>query len=275
MSAAPTAAWPDAGWPAVPQRYRGVWARSLLDALGQRDDRSYVRWLQTSVWHADLRIPLAARPEAMQPPGAEPGRQRSLQRAGQQGFCGVTEVWQQAGSEVCTWHRRSDFQPARQAADAGLMVFDTPDRLTETGVHAPYLEVWDRLSDSTGRFVVLAGLDGLGHDTQERVLVAGRYLMRVRPRRLAWPDASQTLLSLGDVIARHPALAGQLLDFEISFGTLEAGRWTIEQSTLPEREGCSLACVLQRESVLHARINGDMSDQRWQILEWSCAEASV
>ena len=275
MSAAPSVAWPEADWAAVPQRYRGVWTRTLLDAPGQRDDRSFVRWLQASVWHADLRVPPAARPTAAPPPLIETDPQRALRLAGQQGFCGVTEVRLQAGSEVCTWHRRSDFQPARDGADAGWMVFDTPDRLIETGVHTPYLEVWQRLPDSVGRCIVLAGLDSSGRDNQERVLVAGRYLMRVRPRRLAWPGNLQAGQALAEVLARHPALADELLDFEISFGALDAGRWTIEQSTLPEREGCSLACRLQRESALHARISGDVTDQRWQILEWSCAESSV
>ncbi|MBC7446253.1 MAG: hypothetical protein H7273_12420 [Polaromonas sp.] len=275
MSAAPPVDWPEAGWPAVPQRYRGVWVRTLLEAPGQRDDRSFVRWLQASVWHADLRVPPAARPSAASPPLVEASLERALRLAGQQGFCGVTEVRPQAGSEVCTWHRRSDFQPARDGADAGWMVFDTPDCLIETGVHAPYLEVWQRLPDSVGRCIVLAGLDSLGHDNQERVLVAGRYLMRVRPRRLAWPNNLQAGQSLAEVLARYPEIAGELLDFEISFGVLNAGRWTIEQSTLPGLEARSLPCSLQRESLQHARVIGEATGHRWQILEWSGTESSV
>jgi hypothetical protein len=275
MSTVQAGVLPGADGSAVPARYRGVWARTLLEAPGERDDRSFVRWLQTSVWHADLRIPVMARPVAAQPPGAQPGQPLALRLAGQQGFCGITEVRQQAEGEVCTWHRRSDFQPARDGADAGWMVFDTPHRLTETGVHAPYLEVWERLPDSVGRCIVLAGLDSSGRDSQERVLVAGRYLMRVRPRRLAWPGDLQAGQALAEVLARHPALAGELLDFEISFGSLDAGRWTIEHSTLPELEGRSLPCRLQHESELQARIEGDFSTLSWQIIEWNCMDSSV
>ena len=275
MNATFATPWPDAGRPAVPQRYLGVWVRTLLEAPGLRDDTSFVRWLQTNVWHADLRVPRDALASAALQALTESDPQRLLQLASQQGFCGVTEVRPQDGKEVCIWHRRTDFQPAQEVTDAGWMAFDTPDRLIETGVHAPYLEVWERLPDSVGRFIVLAGLDGLGHDNFERVLVAGRYLMRVRPRRLAWPVELPAGLSLAEVIARLPVQAGELLDFEISFGALDAGRWTIKQSTLPGLEGRSLAWTLQRESALHARISGDVTDQRWQIIEWSCSESSV
>jgi hypothetical protein len=275
MSTVQSGALPGADGSAVPDRYRGVWARTLLEAPGVRDDRSFVRWLQASVWHADLRIPLMARPVAAHPPGAHPAQQLALRLAGQQGFCGMTEVRQQAAGEVCTWHRLSDFQPEREAADAGLMVFDAPDRVIETGLNASYFEVWERLPGSTGRAIVLAGLDETGQDNAERVLVAGRYLMRVRPRRLALPSEREPGQSLADVVARHPDLAREILDFEISFGCLDAGRWTIEHSTLPELEGLSLPCRLQHESEFQARIEGDFSTLPWQIIEWDCIDSSV
>jgi hypothetical protein len=220
-----------------------------------------VRWLQTSLWHADLRIPAMA-----------PGTDALLQLASQQGFCGVTQVAHQASGEVCTWQRRLDFQPPRADVDAGLMVFETPERVIETGVHAPYLEIWERLSDSTGRFIALAGLNEAGGDMQERFLVAGRYAMHVRPRRLDWPVdtlAGQTLL---DVMARHPGMAQDLLDFEISFGTLEAGYWTIEQSTLPALGGASFPFVARQRTHSQASVDGPVGAGFWQILEWCCAE---
>lgn len=275
MSAVQAGVLPGAGGSAVPDRYRGVWARTLLEAPGVRDDRSFVRWLQTSVWHADLRIPLMARPVTAQAPGAQPGQPLALRLAAQQGFCGMTEVRQQAAGEVCTWHRLSDFQPAREAADAGVMVFDGPDRVIETGLHASYLEVWERLPGSTGRSIVLAGLDETGQDNAERVLVAGRFLMRVRPRRLVLSPDRETQPSLADVVARHPEIAREILDFEISYGVLDAGRWTIEHSTLPELEGRSLPCRLQHESEFQARIEGDFSILPWQVIEWDCTDSSI
>jgi len=251
---------------AVPDHYRGVWIRKLLETPQLRDVTTFVSWMQASAWHADLRIPESAR---------QGGVPTVHMRASQQGFCGVTAVTQEAPGEVCTWHRRMDFQPPRAEVDAGLMVFETPDRVIETGLHATYLEVWERLPDSTGQTIVLGGLDSAGGDTQERVLVAGSYLMQVRPRRLAWPHDRPPGQSLAELVAHHPALAREMLDFEISFGILEAGRWTIERSTLPEREGRSGPCVLQREAESRAHITGGFSSGPWQILEWSCSESSV
>ena len=245
----------------VPDRYRGVWARRLLETPQQRDEKTFVRWLQTSLWHADLRIPAKAL-----------GTDAQILLASQQGFCGVTQVTQQASGEVCTWHRRSDFQPPRADVDAGLMVFESPERVIETGVHAPYLEIWERLPDSTGRFIALAGLDAAGGDTQERFLVAGRYAMHVRPRRLAWPPGTQAGQTLPEVLVKHPVHAVALLDFEISFGTLDAGHWTIEQSTLPTLKGACLPMVVHQRHATQADIDSPLCGGHWQILEWTCSE---
>ena len=192
--------------------------------------------------------------------------------ADQQGFCGVTEVTQTTEGEVCTWQRRFDFQPPRPDVDAGLMVFETPERVIETGLHAPYLEVWQRLPDSTGRFIALAGLNQAGGDSQERFLVAGRYAMRVRPRRAAWPPDMPAGSTLAEVLSQHPAQANTLLDFDISFGTLEAGQWRIEQSTLPELRGACVPFAVTRLDEAHARIDAGTATGQWQILEWCCSD---
>jgi hypothetical protein len=248
----------------VPDRYRGVWARRLLETPQQRDESSFVRWLQTRLWHADLRIPART-----------PGTGAPPQLASQQGFCGVTQVTQQAGGEVCTWHRRLDFQPPRAEVDAGLMVFEAPERVIETGVHAPYLEIWERLPDSTGPYIALAGLDEAGGDTQERFLVAGRYAMHVRPRCMAWPPGTQAGQTLLDVMAGHPDMAQDLLDFEISFGTLEAGQWTIEQSTLPALNGACLPFAVARAKAKPAEVSCPGLGELWQVLDWAGQEVLV
>jgi len=248
----------------VPERYQGVWVRKLLETPEQRDDSTAVRWLQTGLWHADLRVPCPT-----------PAADAPLELARQQGFCGVTEVTQTPQGEVCTWQRRLDFQPPRPDADAGLMVFETPDRVIETGIHAPYLEVWERLPDSTGCFIALAGIDAAGYDTQERFLVAGRYAMQVRPRHSAWPPGTATGQSLAEVLARHPELAPSLLDFEISFGTLENGLWTVEQSTLPTLRGACAALNLRQLDATQARVDSSSGAAHWQILEWRCDERFV
>lgn len=246
----------------VPDRYRGVWARTLLQTPQGKDERTWVRWLQTGLWHADLRVPEAARQQT--PPAL----------ARQQGFCGVTQIETPAsgGADICTWLRRFDFQPPRGTPDAGHMVFDGPDRLIETGVHGHYLEVWQRLPGSQGRSMALAGRDAHGQDNGARVLVAGRYLMHVRPRSTDWPADTAVEDDLASVIARHPAQNADWLDMEISFGEWADARWTVEHSTLPAFEQRSHPCVLQRLTDDSAQIQGGRLAGTWSVLEWQEAQ---
>jgi hypothetical protein len=244
----------------VPNNYRGVWQRDLLQTPTMRDDSSFVRWMQTSHWHADLRVPDSFMP---------------LKAENQQGFCGVTLVEKVAERQVCTWHRRMDFQPPRLHIDAGVMRFPTLDTVEETGVHTDYFEAWSRLPDSTGRFIALAGLDEEGNDSQSRLLLAGRYLMYVRPRAMPWPLALPMGQSLADLIFSQPELKNECLDFEISFGTLDAGVWRIEQSTLQKKKSQSLALTIIRSSPSSAITRGSFVGVNWQVLEWTCTDSAV
>jgi hypothetical protein len=241
--------------PPVPERYRGVWVRTLLETPEGSDTTTFVRWLQTAHWHADLRVPVAAREGA-----ASPER-----LALQQGFCGVTTVTPDADGEVCQWHRGVDFQPPRRHPDAGRMRFDGPDRVVETGIHGQYLEVWERLPGATGRRMVLESMSGTG----TRLLIAGRYAMRVRPRTAAWPAATQAGDALSNLLQRHPEGAAGWLDFEISFGTLDSDVFHVERSTLPAMEGSTHEWRLQRRGDVEAMLQG----ARWRILEWHPADA--
>ena len=243
--------------PGVPGRYRGVWVRTLLETPELQDTTTVVRWLQTSAWHADLRIP-AARPRVPADP---------------HGFCGITQVDTLSDAEQCQWHRRTDVQPPGPLADAGWMVFEGPHRVIETGVHGPYREVWERLPDSVGRCVALAGLDRDGTDDGMRWLVAGAYMMRVRPRRAAWPADTRRGDTLASVVARHPAMAVPLFDFEISFGRLDAGVWAIEHSTAPALEGRRVPCALRRLDGARAQVEmaGESADAPMaaaRVIEW-------
>ena len=192
----------------VPPRYRGVWQRTLLQTPEGRDTTTRVHWLQTEGWHADLRVPAGIDPAT--PAG----------RAQLQGFCGITRIsgGHDGQPEVCTWHRRWDIQPPRSTPDAGHMVFETPDRLIETGVHAQYLEVWERLPGSDGPFRALAQVDDRGDPTGVWRFEAGRYAQQLRggSRSAAdWPADLQPDETLAQVLQRHPALAPVLLDFEL------------------------------------------------------------
>jgi hypothetical protein len=246
----------------VPDHYRGVWARTLLQTPQHKDTSTYVRWLQTGLWHADLRVPSAL----------SPGSAPEL-LATQQGFCGITQVSPSAQGEVCTWHRKTDFQPPRPDVDAGLMVFETPERLIETGIHADYLEVWERLPDSTGRFIALGGLLPSGASNLDRLLVAGTCAMRVRPRAISWPEDTLAGQTMGEVILAHPTSAQAILDFEISFGRLEPDGWRIEHSTLPELVGTKQPIALRKLSDRRANVTDCGTAAEWEILEWTCADS--
>lgn len=196
----------------VPAAYRGVWQRTLLETPEGRDTTTRVHWLQTAGWHADLRVPA----------GVDPGTPEG--RAQLQGFCGLTRITPGLGGQpdVCTWHRRWDVQPPRSTPDAGTMVFETPERVIETGVHGRYLEVWERLPGSTGPYAAQAELDNQGRPTGAMRFVAGRYAITVRPRRIAWPADLRPDETLAELVQRHPDAAPGLLDFELLFSEAPA-----------------------------------------------------
>lgn len=224
----------------VPERYRGVWSRTLLETPTHRDDTSLVLWMQTDLWHADLRIPPAARLDRVKAPLSALSAAQLQALTLQSGFCGITQVERRSPleDEVCTWHRHADYQPTGLMPDAGWMVFETDDRVIETGVHGLYREVWERLPNSTGDFSVQLLHEGADHAGATRLLTAGRYVMRVRPRQAQWPADTALGDTLSEVLARHPDQALSLLDFEVSFGVRDgqsdAKHWTILHSTLPE-----------------------------------------
>lgn len=247
--------------PTIPERYHGVWQRTLLETPEGRDTTSWVHWLQTGLWHGDLRVP------------ADADRTTRAGRALQQGFAGTTTITRPdpAQPEVCTWQRTIDFQPPRSTPDAGHMVFETPARVIETGLHGRYLEVWERLPGSVGRRIALAALDAQGQPTAQRLLVSGRYLMHLRPRTTPWPGDTAPDDTLAQVVQRHGADADALLDFDIAFGPWDDGVWAVERATRPERERLNHPCTLARVSENEATASGAGLPGRWRVLEWHAA----
>ena len=244
--------------PTIPDRYHGVWQRTLLETPEGRDTTSWVHWLQTGLWHGDLRVP------------ADADRRTPAGRAQQQGFAGTTTITRPdpALPEVCTWQRTIDFQPPRGTPDAGHMVFETPDRVIETGIHGSYLEVWERLPGSVGQRIALAALDADGLPTAERLLVSGQYLMHLRPRTAPWPKHTEPDATLAQVLQGHPADADALLDFDISFGSWSDGGWAVERATRPALEQQSRACALDRVSEIEATVKAEGLPPHWRVLEW-------
>jgi hypothetical protein len=95
------------------------------------------------------------------------------------------------------------------------MVFETTERVIETGVHGRYLEVWERLPGSTGPYLAQAAVDAQGRPTGEQRFVAGRYAITVRPRTAPWPADLRPDETLAELVQRHPDAADALLDFDV------------------------------------------------------------
>ena len=250
----------------VPADYLGVWQRSLLQTPAARDTTSRVLWLQTPRWHADLRIP-ADRPDfAGVQSLAECDATQLAWLATQQGFCGVTQI----DGERCTWHRQMDIQPANGGRDTGRMLVDG-ERMTETGIEADYLEIWERLPHSRGGVAALelAEESGRPPDRPAWLLVAGDCFMFVRGRAARLPRAAD----LSTLIAHARPDREQLLawlDIEISYGRRSGPTpWRIEHSSLPFREGRCVASpgALQRHG--HRQVVEDGGERRWMILDWA------
>jgi hypothetical protein len=210
--------------PPVPPEYVGVWKRTLLRAPSIEDTATHVYWLQTSSWHADIRVPETRPRSAGKRSLADLTRDELFGLARQQGFCGTTVV----DGDICRWLRRHDFQPPTGRNDVGRMVFEGPDRVLEYGVEADYFEIWERLPGSTGASHARGSGAGFSFG-------AGEFRMRVIPRRSPLPSAESLSLLAAD--ASTETLRGYV-DFEISFGRCRDTRtWRIELSTLPWREG--------------------------------------
>lgn len=219
----------------VPDRYRGVWQRTLLDAPGVHDTTTTVLWMQTGRWHADLRI-AAGRPDFSGVGSLDTCNAQQLAwLASQQGFAGITAVDSTSGQDICVWHRLVDLQPPGLTADAGVMEF-TRDCLIETGVHGPYVEHWIALPASQDECVVYRC--GGDQDRMPMLLVAGQYMMRVQDRRGAWPSELVAGTTLAQLLSVLPLpQQHSLLDIEISFGIRSGSGWQIRHSTLPWLEG--------------------------------------
>ena len=251
--------------PRVPERYLGVWQRLILQTDHEPADiTTQAFWLQTTSWHADIRVPWP-RPDFSGVSGLrECTRERLDWLARQQGFVGVTHV--QEGT--CQWQRHADFRPPTGLRDIGQIVFLRPDLAVETGIESRYLEVWQKLPDSTGAQAVLQRLTD-GTEQPEWFLVSGQYFMHVRARS-GELDAAATLASLAQRENADDDRMRELVDFEVSFGRRAAHAWRIQLSTLPYLEGSVALNPHELAPPVDgiARLAGARASE-WRAREWT------
>jgi len=227
--------------PAVPQAFRGVWKRKLLRTPAFEDTSSTVYWLQTNLWHGDIRIPAYRPPCKGKQSLAQCSREELLDLAAQQGFAGTTSV----EGDTCRWLRRVDFQPPSGFNDVGRIEFSSPDLMLEYGIEQEYFEIWERMPNSVGDEHIALEFEPGGDSSVARpicaLLATGDYFIFVRPRRMTLSQADSLSSLPGDEESLRSAL-----DFEISFGVrtgTAVNGWVIQRSTFPWREGRRLGRV--------------------------------
>lgn len=188
----------------------GVWRRELIAwPDGRRDTTTSVHWVQTRTAFADLRLPAGERTNHMI-----------------EGFAGHITL----AGDICTWHRRVDFQPPGAPPDMGRLHFEN-EVLIEHGLHLPYMEHWRRIDDGTAGLLVL---ELTGANSPGLIVRCGGHVMR--------------------------AIAGGKAA-EISHAYTQT--WQIHASTLTGHEGETLGFQRNGDDFL------DRQGRRWRLTEAS------
>lgn len=215
--------------PDVRGKWRGLWKRTLLERHGPgsltNDRPADVYWLQTALWHADLRIP-TERPDFSGVSSLEECDRQQLEfLVGQEAFCGITRI--EGGT--CTWSRLMDLNPGT-ALDVAHMRFRGELLIVETGIAEKYTEHWTLVPGSRPAPGVepLVPMDG-----ESFMLSAGDWAVSVTPRAKPPPEI--------DLYAEPASRARDHLQWQASLvlSLCERTRsgWTARLSTQPWLEG--------------------------------------
>jgi hypothetical protein len=210
---------------------QGLWRRSLIAWPGRPSDTTTsVRWLQGPRAYVDLRQPTPLRDFSHVRSREDLTLEDCEWLAHQEGFAGHLGF----DGRHFEWIREIDFQPPSPTADAGSLHWDG-DVLIETGRDADYVEHWHR-ETSVAR--TPASLTDFRHP-RSVLLRVGPNFMYARDRATPLDKGFRTLT---EYIKAAPDLhhARDLIDCEISFGTIEESIQRITASTLPYRIGALL-----------------------------------
>lgn len=264
----------DTGSPAS-ARAIGLWRRtSFAVGDGPEDRATTVFWGQTSRRYIDVRVPVR-RPRCEAGDLARLSDRDVMTLGQQQGF---------AGDLICvgdrfTWHRDIDFQPPTGRPDTGLVRIDG-DILHEQGDFAvpgtTYRETFERITSGSRRRLALRSAAGEGHTSasgapvRADLVVIDDHFLLARARPEALPAAPGLGFLLTDARRDAPDRLPALLDCEIAKGLLQsnAGRWTIEVSTLPWREGRA-AFAFEGARLDDGRLTcrSDAGTVRWTVVD--------
>jgi hypothetical protein len=217
---------------------QGLWHRSLISWPGRPSDTTTsVRWLQGSRAYIDLRQPMPLPDFSHVRSREDLTLEECAWLARQEGFAGHLRF----DGTYFEWIREIDFQPPSAIADAGTLHWDD-DVLIETGRDCDYVEHWHR--DPTVAATPTSITDR--RDSRAARAVPQSVLLQVGPNFMYARDRTAPLdkayRTLTEYLRAAPDLhhARELVDCEISFGTVEESGLRITASTLPYRVGARL-----------------------------------
>ncbi len=241
----------------------GMWRRSLISwPDGTTDTTSRVTWLQGAAAFADLRQPVWPDGWQFQAACRDALSQAECEMlAWQQGFAG--EFLRRG--EAFEWVRMIDFQPPQPLRDIGLLRWQD-GVLVEQGVAAAYTEHWHRepaLARSPCAAITLRSrTDGRCGS----LLRVGEQFMFARDRLVR---AAGSNLAEAVAAAATTQDARQLVDLEISLGSILGERWTITRSTLPYRAGAAFRACAHRSfglAIADTAPDGAAMNAQWEII---------
>jgi len=214
---------------------QGLWRRSLIAWPGRPSDTTTsVRWLQGPRAYVDLRQPTPLPDFSHVRSREDLSFEDCAWLARQEGFAGHLRY----DGRHFEWVREIDFQPPSPSADAGSLRWEG-NVLLETGRDADYIEHWHRDPTAATTPESLTDLRDIPGIPPSTLLRVGPNFMYARERTARLEGGYRTLT---EYVKAAPDLqqARELIDCEISFGTVVESGLRIVASTLPYRIGTLL-----------------------------------
>ena len=225
-----------------PSHLAGLWRRTLLvDEDGRQDVTTDVVWLQGPGLYVDLRHP------AGRPSFDSVRRLRDLSyeqvrwMATQQAFAGRLSH----RGEYVEWTRSIDLHPPGPTPDAGTLSRER-GLLVERGRHTDYVEHW-QAEPGDSEPVWARELVDEATGVRAVVLRVGSWFGWARGRSSMRVDPASSL-----------EVAQDLVDVEVSLGTVAGNTWMVVASTLPFRERAVLDVIVAGDTVTTQR-------RRWVV----------
>ena len=243
-----------------------LWRRTLIAwPDGRRDTTTAVRWLQGPQLYVDLRQP-ADRPSFARVHGLRDLTREQLEwLARQEGFAGELTC----DGRYFEWRRDIDFQPPAPLPDSGSLRFEG-ELMIEEGRDLPYIEHWRREVQPMDPVGALRLRERESERTAILVRVGTRF-MYARARQAPLPQGGRLLERVH--AAASIGAAQDFVDCEISFGSIGAGVWRIEHSSLPFREGAMMTPLWIGSEPMRVRIEAVAADGGSLLGDWDVERA--